>query len=242
MAVSKSMDFPGPKNGYASQVVQSQQQILPDTPLSYVPVLGPQGIPGPKGDVGPQGPMGPPGRDGERGPKGEKGSPGKDGASSLSSSGQQAGWASYENTKKIQTKLGISRGDDGWVTVTIDASPKSSNLDYLPSGCASFWNQDGKKFNFRGLNMGSHVFINYNFTLTTFNSNTEVWIRTFFAGSNIEVAQYVASLKYQYEYKISVTQDFFIENDVMWLTGAVPQIRTDYDASVIMDKIYVSVI
>jgi hypothetical protein len=39
-----------------------------------------------------------------------------------------------------------------------------------------------------------------------------------------------------------VTQHFFIEDDGMWNSGAVPQIRTDYDSSVIMNSIYVSVV
>ena len=96
--------------------------------------------------------------------------------------------------------------------------------------------------NFHGLKIGSQVFVTYNFELTTESNNTEVWIRTFFPKSNTEISQFVASLKYQYVYNMYVTQNFYIEDNVMWNSGAIPQIRTDYNASAIMNSIYVSVI
>jgi len=78
--------------------------------------------------------------------------------------------------------------------------------------------------------------------LTTEYNNTEVWIRTFFPKSTTEISQFVASLKYQYVYNMYVTQHFFIENEDMWNSGAIPQIRTDYDSSVILNSIYIGVV
>lgn len=239
MAASKSMDFPGPKkSSYAAQVEQSQATSLPENTLSFLPV------PGPVGPQGPQGKDGQPGKDGKegpQGPKGEKGNSGKDGLNSLSSSGQQAGWASYHNQTETPFKLGISQGDDGWATVFI-LSNGISNEKYLPKDCMPLWNDNTRAFNFRGLKEGAQVFITYSFELTTYNTNTEAWIRTYSANSNLDVSQFIGSMKYQHTYPITVTQQVFVENQKIWGNGAVPQIRTDYDASVIMKSIYVSVV
>jgi len=93
-----------------------------------------------------------------------------------------------------------------------------------------------------GQQAGSQVFITYNFELTTYTSNTEVWLRTYFASKGREFVQLVGSLKYQNTYNLSVTQQIFIEDQNMWGSGAVPQIRTDFDASVIFNSVYVSVV
>jgi hypothetical protein len=248
MAVSKSMEFPGvQKSSYAAQVQQSQPSDYQENTLSFLPVPGPVGPQGPSGRDGKDGKdgvpgeKGPEGPQGKQGPKGEKGANGKDGVSSLSSAGQQAGWASYFNKLKNITKLGVTQGDDGWVTVYIN-SEGSENETYLPKDTVSLWNNHARMLNFKGLKEGSQVFITYNFELTTYTSNTEVWIRTLFANSNREISQFVASLKYQHTYPISVTQQIFIEDQKMWGNGAYPQIRTDYDSSVIMNSIYVSVV
>jgi hypothetical protein len=242
MAVSKSMDFPGAKkSSYAAQVEQSQASPYQENTLSFLPVPGPVGPQGPKGDKGDTGERGSSGKDGERGPKGDKGTPGKDGLSSLSSSGQQSGWASYFNTKESEIMLGVTRGEDGWVSAYI-VSDKNINEKYLPENCVSFWNDHSRMLNFRGLKEGSQVLVTYNFELTTYTSNTEVWVRTFSPGSNKDYSQFVASLKYQHTYPISVTQQVFIEDQKIWGNGAYPQIRTDYDSSVIMKSIYVSVV
>jgi hypothetical protein len=242
MVVSKSMDFPGAKkSSYAAQVEQSQASGLPENTLSFLPVPGPVGPQGPAGRDGKDGAKGEIGPEGKPGPKGPAGPAGKDGLSSLSSSGQQAGWASYFNTNKLSIKLGVSRGDDGWVDVFIDSKDKG-NEKYLPKGCVSFWNNHARALNFRGLREGAQVFITYNFDLTTYNSNTEVWIRTIFSNSDVEMSQFVASLKYQHTYPISVTQQVFIEDQRMWQSNGIPQIRTDYDAAVVMKSIYVSVV
>ena len=239
MSISKSMNFPsGKKSSYAAQVVETQTTNT-DVLINYVPVPGPMGPQGPQGLPGPQGPAG---KDGIQGPKGERGLPGKDGESSLSASGQQAGWAAYFNDNRKPVSLGIDRGEDGWVNVWVDSKGSNTNEKYLPEGCTSLWNAEQRMLNLHGLKIGSQVIVTYNFELTTNSNNTEVWMRTFFPKSTTEISQFVASLKYQYVYNMYVTQHFFIENNSMWSSGAVPQIRTDYDSSVIMNSIYVSVI
>ena len=243
MAVSKSMDFPGgKKSSYAAQVEQSQASPTVDNALSFLPVPGPVGPQGPAGRDGRNGEQRLPGQKGEPGPKGDRGPAGVNGQSSLSSSGQQAGWASYTNTIDKPTKLGISQGDDGWVTLLLDTKDKSQNEKYLPEGCTSLWNSHQRALNFHGIKEGSQVSVTYNFELTTYSSNTEVWLRTYFATNDQEFVQFVGSLKYQNTYNLSVTQKIFIENHAMWGNGAVPQIRTDFDASVIFNSVYVSVV
>lgn len=242
MAASKSMDFPGAKkSSYAAQVEQSQASTYTDNALSFLPVPGPVGPQGPAGRDGKDGKEGPQGPEGKPGPKGLAGPAGKDGLSSLSSSGQQAGWASYHNKSQKAFKLGISEGEDGWATVFI-VSNDLSNEKFLPNGCTSLWNDNSRSFNFKGLEIGSQVFITYSFELTTYSSNTEAWIRTYSPNSDLDVAQFIGSMKYQHTYPITVTQQIFIENQKIWGNGAIPQIRTDYDASVILNSIYVSVV
>jgi len=237
MAVSKSMDFPGAKkSSYAAQVEQSQTSPYQDNSLSFVPVPGPEGPPGPAGKNGAQGP------EGKMGPQGPAGPTGKDGKSSISASGQQPGWASYTNTINKPTKLGISEGDDGWVTLILDTKDKTQNETYLPKGCTSLWNSHQRALNFHGIKEGSQVSVTYNFEITTYTSNTEIWLRTYFASNDQEFVQFVGSLKYQNTYSLSVTQNIFIEDQAMWGNGAVPQIRTDFDASVIFNSVYVSVV
>ena len=243
MATSKSMDFPNAKkSSYAAQVEQSQASGNSDSSLSFIPLPGPAGPQGPTGKDGKDGKTGPQGPEGKQGLTGERGFPGKDGASSLSSSGQQSGWASYKNMPTKPTKLGISQGDDGWVTLVLDTKQQTQNETYIPKGCSSLWNSHQRALNFHGIKEGSQVFITYNIDLTTYNSNTEVWLRTYFASNDQEFVQFVGSFKYQNTYSLSVTQNIFIENKSMWGNGAVPQIRTDFDASVIFNSVYVSVV
>ena len=243
MAVSKSMDFPsGKKSSYAAQVEQSQASPTIDNALSFLPVPGPVGPQGPAGRDGKDGKKGDPGPEGKAGPKGQTGTAGKDGLSSLSSSGQQAGWASYTNLLEKPIKLGISQGDDGWVTLLLDTKDKKQNEKYLPKDCTSLWNSHQRALNFHGIKEGSQVFVTYNFELTTNTPNTEVWLRTYFKSNDQEFVQLVGSFKYQGTYVLSTTQQIFIENASMWGNGAVPQIRTDFDASVIFNSVYVSVV
>lgn len=243
MAVSKSMDFPGAKkSSYAAQVEQSQTVGLQDNTLSFLPVPGPVGPQGPAGKDGKDGKEGPQGPEGKAGPRGSQGPAGKDGLSSLSSSGQQAGWASYTNAIGRPIKLGISQGDDGWVTLVLDTKDKNQNETYLPKGCTSLWNSHQRALNFHGIKEGSQVFVTYNFELTTNTTNTEVWLRTYFSKKDKEFVHLVGSFKYQGVYELSVTQQIFIEDAYMWGNGAIPQIRTDFDASVIFNSVYVSVV
>jgi hypothetical protein len=243
MAVSKSMDFPGAKkSSYAAQVEQSQASPTVDNALSFLPVPGPVGPQGPAGRDGRNGEQGLQGPQGEPGLKGDRGPAGVNGKSSLSSSGQQAGWASYTNTIDKPTKLGISQGDDGWVTLLLDTKDKSQNEKYLPEGCTSLWNSHQRALNFHGIKEGSQVFVTYNFEITTYTPNTEVWLRTYFASKDKEFVELIGSFKYQNVYNLSATQQIFIEDAAMWGNGAVPQIRTDFDASVILNSVYVSVV
>jgi hypothetical protein len=243
MAASKSMDFPNAKKtSYAAQVEQTQASPYQENTLSFLPVPGPQGPQGPAGRDGKDGLPGPQGPEGQKGQKGEKGPTGQNGLSSLSSSGQQAGWASYTNSIQKSTNLGISKGDDGWVTLTLDTKDKTQNETYLPTGCTSLWNSHQRALNFHGIKQGSQVFVTYNFELTTYTPNTEVWLRTYFASKDKEFVQLIGSFKYQNVYNLSVTQQIFIEDQAMWGNGAVPQIRTDFDSTVIFNSVYVSVV
>jgi hypothetical protein len=246
MSASKSMDFPGAKkSSYAAQVEQSQSSSYQENTLSFLPVPGAQGPQGPAGrdgKDGKDGKEGPQGPEGQKGQKGERGPSGQNGLSSLSSSGQQAGWASYTNSFDKPSKLGISQGDDGWVTLFLDTKDKTQNETYLPKDCTSLWNSHQRALNFHGIKEGSQVFVTYNFELTTYSANTEVWLRTYFASKNKEFVQLVGSFKYQSTYSLSATQQIFIEDQAMWGSGAVPQIRTDFDSSVILNSVYVSVV
>ena len=240
MAISKSVDFPqGAKSSYAAQVAQSKSSPEENT-LTFLPVPGPMGPQGPSGKDGKDGAQGPQGPQGEKGPRGERGFSGKDGLSSLSSSGQQSGWASYTNTRPENIRLGANLGSDGWVNVFMADS--NSFEKFLPTGCVSLWNQNSRTLNFKGLEIGAQAFITYNFQLTTFTPNTEVWARTFFPKSDRDVEQLVGSFKYQHTYSLSVTQQVFVENETIWGAQAIPQIRTDFDSSMILSSIYVSVV
>ena len=172
-------------------------------------------VPGP---VGPQGPSGRDGRDGQIGPEGPAGSPGPAG---------QTGKPGKDGLSSLSSFI-LSDG--------------LSNETYLPKDCTPLWNDHARAFSFRGLKEGAQVFITYSFELTTYSSNTEVWIRTYSPNSDLDVSQFIGAIKYQHTYPITVTQHFFIENQKIWGNGAVPQIRTDYDASVIFKSIYVSVV
>lgn len=243
MAISKSVDFPqGAKSSYAAQVAQSKSSPE-DNALTFLPVpgpVGPQGPQGKDGKDGKDGAPGPQGPEGEKGPRGERGFPGKDGLSSLSSSGQQAGWASYTNTRPDNIRLGATLGSDGWVNVFMaDSLPFEK---FLPKDCVSLWNQHSRTLNFKGLEIGAQAFVTYNFQLTTFTPNTEVWVRTFFPRSENGVEQLVGSFKYQHTYNLSVTQQVFIEDKNIWGAQAIPQIRTDFDSSMILNSIYVSMV
>jgi hypothetical protein len=241
MAISKSVDFPvSNKSSYAAQVAQSKTNNSEDNTLTFLPVPGPQGPQGPVGRDGKDGKPGEAGPQGPKGDRGERGYPGKDGQSSLSSSGQQAGWASYKSTKDLSIRLGANLGSDGWVSVFMGDSDKFE--DFIPNDCVSLWNQELRTLNFKGLKLGAQTFITYNFELTTFTPNTELWVRTLLAKNETGIEQLVGSFKYQHTYNLSVTQQLFIENKDVWGIQALPQARTDFDSSIILKSIYVSVV
>jgi hypothetical protein len=241
MAVSKSMDFPGAKkSGYASQVKQSQE-VLSNSEVSFLPVPGPEGPRGPKGEAGERGLQGLPGKDGEPGPKGERGTPGKDGRSYDPVYDQEVGWASYGNTSTDFVTLGATKGDDGWVSVSINGKGTKTNRLYLPKDKIDLYNIEAKRINLKHLSLGSQISITYNFTLTTFSNNTEVWMRSYSEYTGESVTSFVASLKYQYEYELSTTHRVNIVSDAQKHAGIIPQIRTDLDAVATVKSIVVSV-
>lgn len=238
--MAKSMDFPSAakKRKYSENIDQSSDSQVE---ISYVAVPGPQGergIQGPKGERGPEGLQGP---KGEKGEPGKNGKDGKDGISILSPSMQNIGWACYEALSPKQVRTGATKGDDGWVNLLLDGEGKNTNEQYLPKESVSLWNPNAQRLNFKTLNIGAIITICYNLEIQTFSNNTEVWIRTVSERSNQCPTSYVGSLKYQYEYELSIYQSIFLEGKVMQSDGGIPQIRTDNDGVVSLKSIYISV-
>jgi hypothetical protein len=235
------MDFPvNKKAGYAAQVQQAQLQPA-DVSGLYLPIPGPQGPQGPKGEPGTRGKDGEPGKPGKPGERGPQGLPGKDGKSYMPKYGQAAGWALYEDLNGKTFKLGFSNGVDGWVSVFLDPKSLVLHEKYLPEGEISLYNSNSRKINLRHLNLGSQVKITYTFEVTTFHNNTEVWFRSLFPGSEESITSFVANLKYQYTYELSVTHNLFIKTEQDRSSGIIPQIRSDLDSVGKLKNIYVSV-
>jgi hypothetical protein len=242
MAISKSMDFPNSqKISYAEQVQQNQNNNSVENTLSFLPVPGPQGPAGPQGVKGDAGPQGPAGKDGKDGKDGAKGPMGPAGKSYSPPYDQEVGWVSYGNQKDKNFFLGADKGDDGWVQVFIDGLGPKTNKLYLPKNSVELYNSELRKINLRQLALGAQVDITYNFSLTTFSNNTEVWARSFCVSPDLSPTSFVASLKYQYEYDLSTTHRVFIQNEQQRNNGIIPQIRTDLDAMVNMKSIVISV-
>ena len=235
MSSSKSMDFPvNNKNTYASKVESSK--ILYDN-NAFIPV------PGPKGDAGPPGKNGidgKDGKDGKPGPRGERGADGKDGKPHETASGQNSGWASYQDLETSNVKLGAGKGSDGWVSLFISKNNISEER-YLPKGGVSLYNPETRTVNLKWLKLGSQIQITYDFSITTIHSNTEVWIRSYFSNSGYEVTSFIASLKYQHEYVLSETHNIFLSGESDRKSGIIPQIRTDLDAFANLKSIHISV-
>jgi hypothetical protein len=232
------MDFPlNKKTNYAKLAQQVRQ---PESSVSYIPVPGPTGPKGDPGSTGIRGEKGERGEKGDPGPKGDSGKNGKDGQTYLPVYEQDVGWGKYINIKQTQIKLGAERGEDGWVSVYVD-SEKNALEKFLPRGAVSLYNNSARKINLRGLSVGSQVTVTYNFILETLSNNTELWVRTYFPNSEGAVTTFAGTLKYQYEYEMSITQKFYIENEYIRSGGAVPQLRTDLDAMVAMRSIEISV-
>lgn len=236
--MATSMDFPNPKKKKYSDNIDTG--VIVD-PAMYIAVPGPQGergIAGPKGDTGPVGEKGP---KGDPGIPGKNGKDGKDGRNILSPSEQNIGWAYYENENKRSIRLGANKGDDGWVKFGVDGLGKNTNELFLPKESVGLWNPETQRFNFKTINIGSIITVRYNIELTTYANNTEVWFRTFIDNTENYPTTYVGSLKYQFDYDFSMQHTIFLENKGMQLSGGIPQIRTDYDASVIIKSMHIAV-
>lgn len=236
MAVSKSINFPG-ESSYAKQVKQSQESNS-GTSTSYIPVPGPQGATGSPGRDGLAGPKGP---RGETGPQGLPGPQGPEGKSSTPIYGQKIGWANYDNSNPIRIKLGVDSGDDGWVSFYVDGLGNKTIENFLPENNTSLYNPETRRINFKHLNVGTQVQIVYNFQITTFSNNTEIWARSYFPDSGDEIVSFVASLKYQYTYDLSTTHNLYIDKELNKVSGVIPQLRTDMDSMAQIKSIYISV-
>jgi hypothetical protein len=245
--MAKSMDFPqhNKKKKYSDSV--SELSPSNESITNYVAVPGPQGAQGPQGPQGQKGPKGDKGEPGQKGEKGDrglqgpKGERGRDGVDLLSKSKQTPGWACYDNKKLLEFRLGATKGDDGWVSFFVDADGQNTNELFLPENAYSLWVKEGRKFTFKSLNIGSIITIRYNIELTTYQNNTEVWVRTYIDNSDIYPITYVGSMKYQFTYDFSVEQTLFLENEAVQKSLIVPQIRTDNDAMAVIKSIYISV-
>jgi hypothetical protein len=237
---SKSMDFPSKKK-YGEKLPQ-----IPNIEgVSYLPVPGPEGPIGPRGEPGTQGSPGKagekgiPGVAGKDGQDGKPGRDGKDGSSNIGKSGQQIGWAYYEDTDPTVIKIGIDRGEEGWVSFSIN--PTDSNESFIFDGGKGLYNPNTKRINCRTLKLGSQLTIRYDFEITTFSNNTEIFCKSSFPGTPHEVSTFVGNLKYQYDYPVSVTHNLFVDTESKKSAGILPKLLSDSDAVAKLKSIYVSV-
>lgn len=234
MATSSNINFP--TSGYASKVKESVE--APQEGAFFA-------VPGPQGPQGPAGPKGEPGKKGDTGesitgPRGERGFPGKDGKSYFPKYQQNVGWALYRNKNTNTTPTGASRGADGWVDLYV--APGTSSIEsFLPEDSANLYIEDTRKINTRGLKVGAQVQITYDIEVITFNSNTEVWMRSQFFGLEDSTTTFCANLKYQHNYEMTVTHTMAVFTEAHKNAGIVPQIRTDLDSAVKIKSIYISV-
>ena len=234
--MAKSMDFP-PKKKYLETI----QEVKTTEYIAVPGMTGEKGALGPPGPPGIQGPKGDKGDIGKHGPQGERGEPGRAGDGYDSPSGQYPGWAYYANKSTQQNRLGPERGDEGWVSFFLDIDESKTIESYLPNRSVSLLNITARNINLKTLKIGAKVDIRYDFSLETYSSNTEVWIRTLLRDEEVSPMGYVGLLKYQYLYDISYSQTIFINSDKIKNYGGVPQVRTDNESSFILKGIYVSV-
>ena len=237
MATSSSMEFP--KSAYAAKVRETSQTPQDGVFFAVPGPQGPQGIPGQKGEKGDRGASG---EDGTRGPRGEQGFPGKDGQDGKSyfpKYEQNSGWALYKNKNTNTTPSGATRGEDGWVQLFINSEDKVE--DFLPEGSVALYANDIKKINTRTLKVGSQLKIVYEIEVITFNSNTEVWMKSEFVDLDDSFTTFCANLKYQHTYEMSVTHNLVISSEKHRVAGIIPKIRTDLDSAVKIKSIYISV-
>jgi len=248
MSISQRVDIPGKANHNKSYAEAVESLQLSENPIpQYIPVAGPQGPQGPQGARGAEGPKGDKGEKGERGLKGDKGDSGengrdgKDGKDAIPPSGQLPGWASYINKDTTCNIVGLSRGNDGWSQVVIDKRNILINKDFLPKTSVDLWNVETQRLNFKRLKVGAKVSVTYDFNITTYSNNTEIWIRTVFPESNISYTQFVANLKYQYSYDFSVTQHIYLNTEKMTIESPLVEVRSDFDSEFLIKSITVHV-
>jgi hypothetical protein len=234
--MAKSMDFPQKK-----KYLETIQEVKTTEYIAVPGITGEKGEVGPPGPAGPQGPKGDKGDVGRQGPQGERGEPGRAGDGYDSPSGQYPGWAYYANKSTQESRLGPERGEDGWVSFFLDIDQSKTIEAYLPNRSVSLLNPTTRNINLKTLKVGAKVDIRYDFSIETYSSNTEVWIRTLLRDEQISPMGYVGLLKYQYLYDISHCQTIFINSDKIKNYGGQPQIRTDNESSFILKGIYVSV-
>ena len=234
--MAKSMNFPQKK-----KYLETIQEVKTTEYIAVPGMTGEKGEVGPPGPAGIQGPKGDRGDIGRPGPQGERGEPGRAGDGYDSPSGQYPGWAYYANKSTQQYRLGPERGDDGWVSFFLDIEESKTIESYLPNKSVSLLNITARNINLKTLKIGARVDIRYDFSIETYSSNTEVWIRTLLRDEEISPMGYVGLLKYQYLYDISHSQTIFINSDKIKNYGGQPQVRTDNESSFILKGIYVSV-
>lgn len=230
---SKNIEFPKSNKSYGSKIQESQDQVQQFF-----------AVPGPAGPQGPAGPKGDPGQKGEKGDRGERGIPGKDGKDGKSYFPvyeQNAGWAVYFNKEQKPIKLGANEGQDGWVSIFVDAQGNNTNEKYLPADGVALYNPVSRRINLKQLKVGSQILITYNFEITTFNANTEIWARSLFVNSGTSNTSFVANFKYDYTYDLSVTHSMALSEEIDKIGGIVPQLRSDHPTIAAIKSILVSV-
>jgi hypothetical protein len=242
--MAKSMDFPNvSKKKKYSEAIQGTQEL--NTQYIAVPgIQGEKGETGSKGEQGNQGPVGPKGDKGDKGPQGpqgERGEPGKGAEGYDSVSGQYPGWAYYKNKNLGEVRLGPERGDDGWVSINFMKDEETSNETYMPKGANTLWNNESKNFNFKTLKLGAKVDVRYDFTLTTYMNNTEVWARLFVPDYDNSPIGYVSTLKYQYSYDMSYNQTIYVDAQRIRTLGGAIQFRADNESNIVLNGIYIAV-
>lgn len=242
--MAKSMDFPDvSKKKKYSEAVQGTQEL--NTQYIAVPgIQGEKGETGPKGEKGDQGIQGLKGEKGDRGPEGpqgQRGEPGKGAEGYDSVSGQYPGWAYYNNKNLSEVRLGPERGDDGWVSINFMKDEETSNEIYMPIGAKTLWNNESKNFNFKALKIGAKVDVRYDFTITTYMNNTEVWARLFVPDYSKSPIGYVSTLKYQYSYDMSYNQTIYLDAQRIKTLGGAIQFRADNESNIVLNGIYIAV-
>jgi len=230
------VEFPKSNKSYGSKIQESQEQVS-----NFFAVPGPAGPQGPQGPKGEPGKPGDKGEPGERGERGIPGKDGKDGKSYFPVYEQNAGWAIYFDGQQRQIKLGADQGEDGWVNIFVDGLGQGTNEKYLPQDSVSLYNPVTRKINLRHLKIGSQIQVTYNFEITTFTANTEIWAKSVFSNSGLSYTSFVANLKYDYVYDLSTTHNLTLASDGDRGSGLIPQLRSDYAAMAVIKSILISV-